>query len=62
MFILKHAFQNDEFLTACVGVWGKMTAGRISDDGGGAGDFITNPIQHAPINTCHRGGNPEFFC
>ncbi|WP_435232022.1 hypothetical protein ACMAZE_09275 [Pseudopelagicola sp. nBUS_20] len=36
----------------------KGAAGRKTDDGSGAGDFFTNPIEHLTVYTGHRGSDP----
>jgi hypothetical protein len=58
MLILKHAFQHDEFLAACVRMGRKCAAGGITDDGGGACHLAADAVQHTPVHALHGRGLP----
>lgn len=58
VFILEGAFEDEEFLAAAVGVGGEAAAGGVADDGGGAGDFAADPIEHAALHALDGRGDP----
>ncbi len=58
MFILEGAFEDEEFLAAAVGVGGEAAAGGVADDGGGAGDFAADTIEHAALHAGDGRGDP----
>jgi hypothetical protein len=53
VLVLKHAFEDEEFLAASVYVRGEMAFRRVANDGGCSSDLIADAIEHAPFDTRH---------
>ena len=49
-FVLKDAVENQDFLAALVDVGGEAATGCEANDGRRAGDFVSQPVQHAALH------------
>src|SRR6516164_5234751 len=58
MFVLKYPIQHQELLTAAMHMRREVAVWSVADDRSGARDLVAHAVQHAPMNTGHRGGNP----
>ncbi len=58
MLILEGPFEDDELLTASMGVLGKSAALGVADDRGRPRHFIADPIEHPPVDAFHRRRHP----
>ena len=50
VFIREHAIEHEDFLAAVMHMFIKAGAGGVTHDAGGARDFITDPVEHAPVD------------
>ena len=59
MLVLEDTVENKELFAAGVDVRRKMAVGSISNDRGGARDFVTEAVEHAAIDAGHRRRFPR---
>lgn len=54
MFVLKHTFEHDKFLAAGMCMGRKMAIGRIAHDRCRPRHFVSDAVEHPPLDPFHR--------
>src|SRR5262249_15275126 len=61
MLILEHALKHKKLLTAIMHMWRELALGCIAHYARGAGDLLTDPVEHASFHTGHGRSLPIEF-
>ena len=57
VFVLKHTIEHQKLLAAVMGVGRETASGGVAHDGGRAGDFVADPVEHETFHPRHRRGH-----